>query len=133
MRRQHNGSVSLTSGMVLQAVLPAIPALGFMLGSFTGSLVGGLIYSTGYNFAISFCVDTGFTMFGLVRQDYALPEDVIREIGISVFEPSRFDQSLFEPDKFEPSRFEPGRFRKTEIKPFFLKRGVIGVREIGYI
>lgn len=51
-------------------------------------------------------------------------------MALSVFEPSRFDQSLFEPDKFEPSRFEPGRFRKTEIKPFFLKRGVIGVREI---
>ena len=97
------------------------------------ALIGGLIYSTGYNFAISFCVDTGFTMFGLVRQDYALPEDVIREIGISVFEPSRFDPSLFEPAKFEPSRFEPGRFKKTEIRPFFLRRGVIGVREIGYI
>lgn len=126
-------SFSLASGMVVQAVLPAIPALGFMLGSFTGSLVGGLIYSTGYNFAISFCIETGFTMFGLVRQDYALPEDVIREIGISVFEPSRFDPSLFEPAKFEPSRFEPGRLKKTEIRPFFLRRGVIGVREIGYI
>ena len=126
-------SVSLLSGTAMQTILPEIPVVGFMLGSFAGSIIGGFAYSTGYNLAISFCIDTGFTMFGLVRQDYVLPEDVIREIGVSVFKPSKYDASLFEPASFEPSRFEPTRFEKTEFRPFFLRRGVIGIREIGYV
>ena len=126
-------SVSLMGGIAVQAFLPEIPAAGFMLGSFAGSVVGGFVYSTGYNAAISFCIDTGFTMFGIVRQDYALPEDVIKEIGVSVFEPSRFELGLFEPTRFNAGKYEPTRFKHATFRPFFLRRGVIGILEIGYV
>lgn len=126
-------SVSLMSGTAVQAILPELPVVGFMLGSFVGSAAGGLIYTGGYNIAISVCVDTGFTMFGLVKQDYTLPADVIRKIGIDIFEPSYFEPSLFEPTHFEPTRFEPTKFSGTTFRVFFLRRGVIGIREIGYV
>ena len=126
-------SISLLSGTAGQILLPSLPVAGFMLGSFVGSVAGGIIYSSGYSIAISFCIDTGFTMFGLVEQNYNLSEDLIKEIGISVFDVSRFKPSLIEETKFEPSRFEAARVQIKTFRPFFLRRGVIGIREIGYI
>lgn len=126
-------SVSMISGTAVQTLLPELPVVGFMMGSFIGSVAGGFAYSTGYSLAISFCIDTGFTMFGLVDQNYILPEDIIKEIGISVFELSRFDPTLFEHARFETTKFELARFQTTTFRPFFLRRGVIGVREIGYV
>lgn len=125
-------SISLISGSVVQAVLPVLPALGFMLGSFIGSVVGGYAYTGGYNLMISFCIDTGFTMFGLVHQNYVLPSDVIDQIGIELFKVERYQADYFDVDRFEPERFEPERFESKTFRPFFLRRGVIGIREIGY-
>ena len=76
IREMFVSTCSLVGGMVSQAFIE-IPVLGFMIGSFTGSMVGSFTYSVGYKAIISFCVDSGFTMFGLVDQDYRLPEEVI--------------------------------------------------------
>lgn len=132
VRETFIASVAMLSGGVMQAVFLALPSLGFMLGSFIGSVVGGMAFSGGYNFMISFCINTGFTMFGLVRQDYSLPEDVVKEIGIGVFEYDRFEPTRFEPTRFQAARFDPTRFQITPFRPIFLRRGVIGIREIGY-
>ena len=123
---------SLVAGGITQSIIE-IPVLGFMLGSFTGSMVGSFAYSAGYEKAISFCVDTGFTMFGLVKQDYRLPKDVLEEIGIHVFEYEKFEYKRFEPKRFQYKRFNYKRFEPARINMTFLRRGVIGVNQIGYI
>lgn len=121
-------SCSLAAGGIVQSVLPVLPVVGFMLGSFIGSMFGGIVYSAGHQIALSFCVDTGFTMFGLVRQDYTLPENILREIGIDVFEYPKFKCP-----QFEYPNFSFDRFNMNTIEMTFLRRGVIGIREIGYI
>ena len=110
-----------------------IPVLGLMLGSFVGSLIGSFTYDAAYNPVMSFCVSTGFTMFGLVEQNYELPKDVMEEIGIEVFDYEKFDYDHFEYDKFEYQKFEPTRFDYDKIDIIFLRRGVIGVSKIGYL
>lgn len=82
----------------------------------SGSTVGSFVCSVAYKPAISFCIDTGFTMFGLVRPDYVLPEDVIEEIGVDVFDYETFEYDIFEPrvftfntlsiDEFEPEKVD---------------------------
>lgn len=42
-----------------------------------GSVVGSFTYDYGYKKALSFCIDTGFTLFGLVEQD-----DIIKQMGL---------------------------------------------------
>ncbi len=123
---------SLAMGAVAQAFIE-VPVLGYMIGSFVGSLVGSFAYNATYKSAISFCVDTGFTMFGLVKQDYTLPDDVLKEIGIDVFEYDEFEYDEFEYDEFEYDEFEYDRFEPTQIDFTFLRRGVIGVNEIGFL
>ena len=104
-----------------------------MLGSFVGSSIGSLTYDFGYKKAISFCVDTGFTMFGLVEQDYTLPEDIIKEIGIDVLDYESFEFESFEHDTFTASTFEPESFKPESLDIVYLRRGVIGVSKIGYV
>lgn len=124
---------ALALGSAVQAAFVEMPGLGFMLGSFVGSMIGSFTYSVAYKPAISFCAETGFTMFGLVNQDYELPEDVIREIGIDVFDYEQFQYDEFKGGTFEFDEFISETFEPDTIGMTFLRRGVIGVSEIGYI
>lgn len=123
---------SLVSGGLAQSIIE-IPVIGFMLGSFVGSLVGSFSYNTGYNATLSFCIDTGFTMFGLVDQNYELSDDVMEAVGFEVFkyEEFSFEEFVHEEFKFEEFSFE--EFKTEGISIGFLRRGVIGVQQIGYV
>lgn len=126
-------SCSLVAGSIVQGILVELPAFGFMLGSFVGSVVGSFVYKTGYNATLSFCIDSGFTMFGLVEQNYELPERVMEEIGFEVFTYDQFSQDAFEVPQFETPRFEIDRFEPDDFGITFLRRGVIGIHKIGYV
>lgn len=132
MRTMFTTTCSLALGATSQAFIE-VPVVGYMIGSFVGSLVGSFTYSVAYKPAISFCVDTGFTLFGLVNQDYVLPEDVIREIGIDVFDYEQLEYDKFKPEGFQFSTFTPDKFEPEKIDMTFLRRGVIGINEIGFI
>ena len=110
-----------------------IPVVGFMIGSFVGSAIGSFAYTCGYNAVMSFCVDTGFTMFGIVEQDYTLPEDVLRAIGVEVFQYEKFTPRQFNRKVFTPTTFNRKQFEPNSIGIQVLRRGVIGVAQIGYI
>ena len=125
-------SCSLALGAVTQYFIE-IPIFGYMVGSFIGSIIGTFTYEFGYKGILSFCASTGFTMFGLVEQDYTLPEDVIQSIGIKVFDYEKFNFKKFEPKLFEIKQFSA---KSQEIKLFdikLLRRGVVGVSTIGYV
>ncbi len=133
IKEMFTSTCALALGAVGQAAFVEVPVLGFMLGSFVGSLAGAFIYQVGYKPVISFCIDTGFTMFGLVDQNYELPDDVLKEIGVDVFEYEKFDYSRFEPTRFDYQKFEAESFDADRMDITFLRRGVIGVSQIGYI
>ena len=118
---------ALSMGAASQSLIE-IPVLGYMIGSFVGSVAGSVIYSSIYNPVLSFCVDSGFTLFGLVDQNYELPEEVLKEIGIEVFEYKKFEFKKFEVQKKKNRKSNYTRFDTT-----FLRRGVIGVNCIGYM
>ena len=102
-----------------------------MLGNFVGSLVGSFVYKELDDVVMALAVEKGWTFFGIVDQDYTLPDSVLKEIGLDLFE---FDQ--FEPDVFKPEVFEFDEFIIDDYQPGFitvLRRGVIGVHKVGYI
>lgn len=123
---------SLIAGGVSQGLIH-IPVLGYMLGSFIGSVFGSFTYDVGYKAALSFCVDTGFTMFGLVKQDYVLPKEIVEQIGISTFDFETFEANSFEPESFQFDSFECDTFEPDTLGITYLRRGVIGVSRIGYV
>ena len=82
---------------------------------------------------MSYCVDSGFTFFGLVEQDYTLSDEVLKEIGVDVFEYKKFEPKHIEQRKSEPKQFSPKEFTTKNIDVQFLRRGVIGISRIGYL
>lgn len=125
-------SCALTTGMLSQAACP-IPAIGYMLGSFIGSAVGGLTYQVGKQAFISFLVDRGATFFGLVEQDYELPESIMREIGLDVFQYDEFVLKESEVDFFVPDEANIETIREQFPIITLPRRGVIAVGKAGYV
>lgn len=124
-------SSSLIGGFISQSIIP-IPVLGYMLGSFVGSIVGSFAYTCGQSAIISFCIDSGFTMFGLVEQNYQLPDEVLKELGLELFEFEKFEYNEFKPETVEFDCFKFEQVIPDSIEMTILRRGVIGVNKIGY-
>lgn len=123
----------LAGGSIGQALLPALPVIGFMLGSFVGGIIGNFAYTAGKSVCLSFCVESGFTFFGIVDQDYELPDEVFKELGIEIFEIDEFVVPEFE---FEEFAFEPFELEEFELETFSIKplrRGVLQINHIGYV
>lgn len=123
---------SLIVGGIGQAMIE-VPVVGYMLGSFLGSLIGTFTYNADYKAALSFCVDSGFTMFGLVEQNYELPKELLNEIGVDVFDYETFEFDTFEADTFNIETFDFDSFAPDTLGITFLRRGVIGVNKVGYM
>ncbi len=123
---------ALAGGGITQCFI-GVPVLGFLVGNFVGSVVGSFAYNAGYNTLLSFCVDTGFTMFGLVEQNYEVPANVMKAIGLDVFQYEEFSYEKLQPEKFKYDEFKIEEFRLPSLSIGFLRRGVIGVQRIGYV
>jgi hypothetical protein len=132
VRDMYISACSLIGGGISQAFIE-VPVLGYMIGSFVGSIIGSFTYNIGYKAVVSFCVDSGFTMFGLVEQDYTLPKEIIEQMGIETFEYESFQYDTFEPEGFSFDTFETDIFEPDTLDITFLRRGVIGVSKVGYV
>lgn len=126
-------SASMIGGYAGQAILSELPVVGYLIGSLVGSVIGSFTYNIWYKTAISFCLETGIPMFGLVDQDYSLPDDIIQDMGLSTFDYDTFKFETFVPDtfRFDTFDFETIKPDLLVIKP--LRRGVIEFSKIGYV
>ncbi len=122
---------AMLGGYISQSTIK-IPVFGYLLGSFVGSAIGGIAWSAAEMATVAVCVDHGFTMFGLVSQDYEVPMEAIEQIGVDVFEPEVFESEVFEPDRFVTDDFAPDQFEPGSIGIKQLRRGVLSVGRVGY-
>lgn len=118
-------------GIIAQALFPELPGIGFAIGSLLGCSVA-VVYNIGKKTLISFCVDTGFTCFGLVEQDYELPDEVMKELGIDTVKIGRAKINTTQIKRTEPNA-TVGRTSYETVDISVLRRGVIGVNKIGYV
>lgn len=115
------------------AEIPPLAVAAYMLGSFIGGVVGGFAYNIGKSLFMSFCVDSDCIFFGIVDQEYRLPQEIIDEIGIEVFDYEKFDYERFQYDSFQFDSFSPDTFEYDKFGITIIRRGVIGVVKIGYV
>lgn len=113
----------------------AIPIVGTMLGTLIGAVIGGLSYKWLNGLGVSLCVEKGYTFFGLVNQDYTIPEplhkflisDTIKLDTESIQDPIELD-----PIKLDGIEEEPIGFGERILK-LMLERQVVGVNQIAYV
>jgi hypothetical protein len=117
-------------GIVFKVYLSIIPG-SYLLGNFIGSAIGSFIYQTTDKVIMSYCLVSGSTFFGLVDQDYKLPDEVLGYLGTEVVEPDKCEPDFCEPETVEIESDEPEMCEPETI--YLLRRGVIGFRRIGYL
>ncbi len=121
----------LAGTSVAAAVAPeaAIPAL---IGSFVGAAAGGLAFKSGASCVMRICSTSGFTFFGLVEQDYELPPELLRKLGVRGA--SVKTARVSRPNLSKP-RFATGSVRNAGLHSLgiaFVERNIVGVNKIGY-
>ena len=119
-------------GFIGQTLGIEFPVVGYIIGSFVGC-VFATVYNIGKNKLISFCSDTGFTCFGLVEQNYELPEEVLSQIGIKTIHVHKVEVKKVEVKKAEVKRNNIKRTELQTVDFILVRRGVIGVNKIGYV
>lgn len=121
----------LVGGLIGQALFPEIPCVAYAIGSLLGCSVA-VVYNIGKKKLISFCIDTGFTCFGLVEQNYELPEQVLHDMGVHTIPIPKTGVSTVKVEKTDTAAYyNATQYETVDIK--VLKRGLIGVNKIGYV
>lgn len=118
-------------GVIAQAFFPQLPGIGFAIGSLLGCSLA-LVYNVAKNKLISFCVDTGFTCFGLVEQNYELPEEILKKLGIDLIPVDRTEISraqILRPQI--TTTVDTAQYETIDIQ--VLRRGIIGVNKVGFV
>ncbi len=118
--------------MIVGNIGIGVPVLGYLLGSLISSTIC-IVYNIGKNKFISFCTNTGFTCFGLVDQNYELPEHVLKELGIDTIPVPRTEVERSEVPRTQVASTEINTIEYETINFTILKRGLIGVNKIGYV
>lgn len=119
-------------GIIGQSLGFELPVVGYLLGSLLGTSFC-VIYNIGKKKLISFCVDTGFTCFGLVEQNYELPNEVLNDLGVEIAPISRTQIERIDVLRPETAITAIDKAEYETIDITVLRRGVIGVNRIGYI
>ena len=118
------GFVGITLG---QALIP-LPLLGGLIGNMVGSLIGASLFHGAQGVTLGLCVESGWTCFGLVEQDYRVPEEVLRQCGFDLIPIERI-----QPPSFTVRSFKPSTVSVPEVSITHLRRGVIGMTSVGYV
>lgn len=119
-------------GIIGQVLSFELPVVGYLLGSLIGTSFC-VIYNIGKKKLISFCVDTGFTCFGLVEQNYELPNEVLHELGVETIPIPRTQIDRTDIPRAQASSVSINKSAYETIDITVLRRGVIGVNKIGYV
>lgn len=118
-------------GLIGQALGIELPVFGYIIGSLVGCAFAA-VYEIGKKKLISFCVDTGFTCFGLVEQNYELPDEVLNEMGIKTAKIGRANIKTAQVSTVQENDIVD-RVSYETVNLTMLRRGVIGVNKIGYV
>lgn len=114
-------------GIAGQVIIP-VPVLGALLGNVLGGVIGHIVWSATDSLILGLAIKQGWTFFDFVTQDYTVPQHVLKRAGFDVFPMQSFLTSSFPTSGFPVSSFETNSIDITPVK-----RGLIGVRTVGYI
>lgn len=132
MRTVFVASMGLGGAALLHIALP-VPFISTLLGNFIGSMIGAFVYDSANMVFLSFCADTGYSFLGFVDQDYELPDEVLKDMGLDIILYDSCKQDECNPNICEPNECNTKECTPNFINTYVIKRGVIGINKIGYI
>ena len=122
----------LLGGLALQTLIE-IPVVSYSLGSMIGSLLGGFVFTVKENVMMSLCVKNGYTIFGLVEQDYTLPNDMREKLGFPIYAYKAYKPKQYEYKSYKYKTYNKKKYNWKKIESIILNRGVVEFRKVGYV
>lgn len=121
----------LTSGFsgatVGQWLIP-FPIVGALAGNLIGSTLGAFAFAGVNSVVLGMCIESGWTYFGLVKQDYVIPDEILIDAGYELFSPEAFYV-----DEFPVESFTVDTFTTTKLTYRPIRRGFIACNVVGYV
>jgi hypothetical protein len=119
-------SCSIGGASLGQLIIP-IPMLGALIGNLLGATLGAVVHKGVNNVIFGLSIENGWTFFGLVEQNYEVPDYILEKSGIKLL-------------KLNYLKIKKTQIRTIDIKQvnYFsfefnsLSRGVISSNVIGY-
>ncbi len=130
-------SFAVGGAAIGQMIIP-IPMLGALLGNIIGASLGAIAYEGTNKVILGLSVKNGWTFFGLVEQNYKVPEYILEECGFETFRVNSFQEedfliSDFEVEDFAVQDFAVQSFAASTLNFHVLRRGVISANVVGYV
>lgn len=124
-------SFVLSSGMLGatfgQIIIP-IPMLGALVGNLVGSTLGAVAFEGANQAILGICVESGWTFFGIVKQDYTVSEEILKQAGYDLFSIKTFSKQSFSTNSFTVQSFKNNSLSFTPVQ-----RGVISCNVVGNV
>ncbi len=120
-------STGILGASVGQLLIP-IPMLGALAGNLVGSTLGAVAFEGANQVILGICVESGWTFFSMVKQDYTVAEEVLRQAGYDLFCTHSFNRQ-----SFSTGNFSTQSFRTTTLSFMPIRRGVIACNAVGYL
>lgn len=114
-------------GMIGQSIAPQLPVVGFLIGSLIGCGCCA-VYQIGKKCLISFCKDSGFTCFGLVEQDYSIPEEALKDMDVDL---AKIQMTNIQRANIQYANIKGANTNSIQLK--MIRRGVFSLNKVGYV
>lgn len=116
------------SGAALGQLLIPIPLFGALAGNLVGSTLGAVAFEGINHVILGICIESGWTLFGLVNQDYVVSDEILRQSGYDLFSTQSFQSQSFSTSGFSVRSFSNNSLSFTPIR-----RGVISCNTVGFL
>ena len=120
------------AGAAVAAAVSGGAAIPILIGSFAGTAVGGLGLSTGGSCVMRVCVDNGVTFFGLVEQDYEIPQPLLKKLGLksATVKSAEVRSAQVNAPRLSTPKIKTAQLHTVDIA--FIERDLVGVNKVGY-
>lgn len=124
---------AIAGGSIAVAALPLANALSFVIGSMAGSVIASVTLSISERILVSVCVNSGYSLFGLVNQDYVLPDEYFKGMGLNLAELGRIEPNVANLSISSPHCATVSVAKLSTVNIKILKRGLISFHTVGYV
>lgn len=121
------------AGAGIATIVSGGAALPVLIGSIVGSAAGSLAFSPAKSCVLKLATTTGFSFFGLVQQDYELPDTTAQRLGLKRPSLNRAKLSTFKPERALTHESKVKQASVHTIDVAYNERGIVGVNKVGYL
>ena len=126
-------TVVMFGGAAVATALSGGAAVPALIGSFIGGAAGSMAFKPVSSCVMRVCVDSGFTFFGVVEQDYEVPKRLLAKLGIKGASVKTARVKIA--DVAAAPRLASASPKTADLHTVdvaFMERGLVGVNKVAY-